>query len=473
MAAAIFPVILCGGSGSRLWPLSRTLYPKQLLPLHSERSMLQETAARVGGPAFASPIVVCNEEHRFIVAEQLRGPGLSPATIVLEPVGRNTAAAAAVAALSMVRDDPGGLMLVLPSDHVIGKPDAFLAAVETATKAARKGALVTFGVAPQRPETGYGYIRHGTPWEGVEGCYRVSNFVEKPDRETAEGYLAAGDYHWNSGIFLFSAECFLEELTRLHPSIVDACRRALENGDGDRDFFRLDAASFSQCASQSIDCGVMEHTGSAAVVPVHMEWSDVGSWLALWEIGDKDADGNVLLGDVLTHGTRNSYIRSEDRLVAAVGLEGLILVVTDDAVLAASSGEGQGVKEIVEILKSRERAEHVSHSTVYRPWGNYRTIDAGEGFQVKRITVKPGAKLSLQAHRHRAEHWIVVAGTAIVTCDDREFSMSENEATFIPLGARHRLENPGDVPMHLIEVQCGDYLGEDDIIRFDDVYGRA
>jgi mannose-1-phosphate guanylyltransferase / mannose-6-phosphate isomerase len=472
MAAAIHPVILSGGSGTRLWPLSRALFPKQLLALHSEHSMLQDTAARFCDPAFARPTVVCNEEHRFIVAEQMRGLDLTPTAILLEPVGRNTAAAAAVAALTIIRDEPGATMLVLPSDHVIGRPDAFLAAVGTAARAAGKGALVTFGVKPERPETGYGYIRHGAPWEGIEGCFRVSDFVEKPDRETAEGYLAAGDYNWNSGIFLFPAERYLEELTRLHPDIVDTCRRAVENGGGDHDFFRLDEASFSQCPSQSIDYAVMEHTSDAAVVPVDMEWSDVGSWLALWEIGDKDADGNVLLGDVLTHGTRNSYIRGEDRLVAAVGVEDLILVVTDDAVLAARAGRDQDVKQIVETLKNRERTEHVSHSTVYRPWGTYRTIDAGEGFQVKRITVKPGAKLSLQAHRHRAEHWIVVAGTAIVTCGDREFTLSGNEATFIPLGARHRLENPGDVPMHLIEVQCGDYLGEDDIIRFDDVYGR-
>ncbi len=472
MAAAIHPVILSGGSGTRLWPLSRALYPKQLLPLHSERSMLQDTARRVGGSAFAAPTVVCNEAHRFMVAEQLRRLGVSAAAILLEPAGRNTAAAAAVAALSIIQGEPGALMLVLPSDHVIGKPEAFLAAVETAAKTAREGALVTFGVTPERPETGYGYIRRGTRWEGIEGCYRVADFVEKPDRETALRYLSGGNYDWNSGIFLFPAERYLEELARLHPEMLDACRRAVDKGRGDHDFFRLDAASFSRCASQSIDCAVMEHTEDAAVVPLDMEWCDVGSWLALWEIGDKDAEGNVLLGDVLAHGTRNSYIRSEDRLVAAVGLEDVIVVVTDDAVLAAHGDHAQEVREIVATLKRRGRREQVSHSTVYRPWGNYRAIDAGEGFQVKRITVEPGAKLSLQAHRHRAEHWIVVAGTAIVTCGDRKFTVSENEATFIPLGVRHRLENPGDVPLHVIEVQSGGYLGEDDIVRFDDEYGR-
>ena len=369
--ATIHPVILSGGSGQRLWPLSRALYPKQLLPLHSRASMLQETALRVAGDPFAAPTVVCNEVHRFIVAEQLRVLDLAPAAIVLEPAGRNTAAAAAVAALSLAESDARALMLVLPSDHVIIDGGRFREAVATAVAAARDGALVTFGIPPESPETGYGYIRRGDPWDGAEGCFRVSRFVEKPDRGTAEHYVESGEYDWNSGIFLFAAGRFLDELARFHPAIVDACRRALTGGSRDLDFFRLDAPAFEACPSLSIDYAVMEHTADAAVVPVDMGWSDVGSWSALWDIGDKDGGGNVLEGDVLAKGIRNCYIRSDGLLVAAVGVEDVVVVATDDAVLVSTREDAQEVKAVVETLKNRGRQEYLFHSTVYRPWGNY------------------------------------------------------------------------------------------------------
>ncbi len=466
------PVILCGGTGTRLWPLSRSLYPKQLLPLAAERTMLQETVARVADPErFAPPIVLCNEEHRFVVAEQLREIDAAAEALVLEPVARNTAPAIAIGAL--LADSRGdGAILVLPSDHVIGDPDAFLAAIETAAAAAGAGALVTFGVAPDRPETGYGYIRRGSPLDGAPGAFRVDRFVEKPDRETAERYLAAGDYLWNSGMFLFPVAGFLDELKRLEPSTAAAARAALAGAREDLDFLRLDADAFGSAPARSVDVAVMERTGRAATVPVEMGWSDLGSWSAMWEVAPKDADGNARLGEVRTIDVRGCYLRSTGPLIAAVGIEDLVLVVTDDTVLAVHRERTQDVKELVERLAADGRPEVAASRTVHRPWGSFQTIDAGDRFQAKRITVKPGGRLSLQSHRHRAEHWVVVRGTARVTRGDEVFLLGENESTYIPAGTKHRLENPGDRPLHLIEVQSGSYLGEDDIVRYEDSYGR-
>ncbi|MDP6572447.1 MAG: mannose-1-phosphate guanylyltransferase/mannose-6-phosphate isomerase [Rhodospirillales bacterium] len=469
----IHPIILSGGAGTRLWPLSRAHYPKQLLPLVSGDTMLQETARRVHGPGFAAPLVICNDEHRFIVAEQLRALDVAPRLILLEPEGRNTAPAAAVAALILAADDGHALMLVLPSDHAVAKPEAFRSAAAIASAAAAEDALVTFGIAPGRAETGYGYMRRGEAWGGVAGCFRVASFAEKPDAETAARYLASGDYEWNSGMFLFRARAYLDELERLHPAMVEACRRALADGTGDLDFFRLDADAFAECPSLSIDYAVMEHTEAAAVVPVDMGWSDVGAFSTLWEIGAKDEDGNVVSGDVLVHDVRDSYIRGDGKLVAAVGLEDAVVVITDDAVLVTTRERAQDVKVVAEALKASGREEHRVHTTVYRPWGHYRGVDAGTGFQVKRLTVNAGARLSLQRHRRRAEHWVVVSGTARVTRGDEVFDIGENQSTYIPLGVKHRLENPGTEPLHVIEVQSGDYLGEDDIERFDDAYGRS
>lgn len=468
----IHPVILSGGAGSRLWPLSRSLYPKQLLPLASEQSMVQETALRVKSAAFAPPLVICNVEHRFIIAEQLRAIGIAPSRLLIEPMARNTAPAAAAAALSLAAGGEDPLMLVLPSDHVIADREAFLAAVELAARAAAGGALVTFGIAPDRPETGYGYVRRGDPLSGTVGCFAVSKFVEKPDRQTAEAYIADGSYAWNSGMFLFSARRYLEELERFEPAMLAACRRALAEGRDDLDFFRLGEAAFGACAAKSIDYAVMERTAHAAVVPADLGWNDIGSWSALWEIGAKDADGNTLQGDVVTRDVTGSYIRADGLLVAALGLENAVIVVTDDAVLATTRDRAQDVRLLVEDLKRRKRSEPDSHTTVYRPWGHYRTVDVGPAFQVKHLMVKPGAKLSLQLHNRRAEHWVVVSGTARVTRGDEVQTLGENQSTYIPLGTKHRLENPGDVPLRVIEVQSGSYLGEDDIVRFDDVYGR-
>ena len=469
----IHPVILSGGAGMRLWPLSRAHYPKQLLPLVSDDTMLQETARRVHGQGFAAPLVICNDEHRFIVAEQLRALDIAPRLILLEPEGRNTAPAAAVAALTLAADNGDALMLVLPSDHAVAKPEAFRAAVATASAAAAEGALVTFGIAAGRAETGYGYMRRGDAWGGVAGCFRVASFTEKPDAETAARYLDSGDYEWNSGMFLFRARVYLDELKRLHPAMVEACRRALEDGAGDLDFFRLDADAFAACPALSIDYAVMERTAAAAVVPVDMGWSDVGAFSTLWEIGAKDEDGNVLAGDVLIHDVRDSYIRGDGKLVAAVGLEDAVVVITDDAVLVTTRECAEDVKAVAEALKAAGRDEHRVHTTVHRPWGHYRSVDTGTRFQVKRLTVKAGARLSLQRHRRRAEHWVVVSGTARVTRGDEVFDVGENQSTYIPLGVKHRLENPGTEPLHVIEVQSGDYLGEDDIERFDDAYGRS
>jgi mannose-1-phosphate guanylyltransferase / mannose-6-phosphate isomerase len=469
----IHPVILSGGTGSRLWPLSRSLFPKQLLALASERSLIQDTMLRAAGAQFGPALIICNTEHRFLIAEQTRQAGVTPHQIVLEPAGRNTAPAAAVAALILSQTDPEAAMLLLPADHIVQNHTAFLRAVDSAAAAARQDRLVTFGITPASPETGYGYIRRGAALEGLADCFSVARFVEKPDAATAAGYIASGDYDWNSGMFLFKASTFLAELERLEPELLKHCRDALANGAKDLDFFRLEAASFAQAKSISIDYAVMERTDKAAVVPVDMGWSDIGSWEALWSAAARDQHGNATKGDVLLHGSRNSYLRSEGPLVAAVGLEDMVVVATQDAVLVSHKSASQDVKRIVEQLERSGRELHTTHRKVYRPWGSYESIDNGDKFQVKHIIVNPGAKLSLQMHHKRAEHWIVVSGSAQVTCDAKVFPLKENESTYIPLGAKHRLENFGQEPLHLIEVQSGSYLGEDDIVRFEDTYGRS
>ncbi len=469
----IHPVILSGGSGTRLWPMSRSLYPKQFLALTSSASMLQETVRRATGPRFAAPLVIANDKHRFIVAEQLRALDMDPARIVLEPVGRNTAPAAAVAALLLTAEDADAVMMVLPSDHTILEPARFYLGVEIALPAARDGRLMTFGIRPSGPETGYGYVRQGDAIEDRAGCFEVSAFVEKPDLERAEAFVASSEYHWNSGMFMFAAQTYLDELQRLQPEIVAACRAAIENAAEDLDFLRLDRGPLEGATSLSIDYAVMEHADRVAVVPIDIGWNDVGSWSALWEIGEKDGDGNVITGDVIALDVARSFILSDHKLVAAVGLEDMVVIVTDDAILVAGRDSVQNVKEVVETLRRDGRTEQLHHTTIYRPWGSYQSIDVGDRFQVKRITVKPGARLSLQKHHHRAEHWIVVHGTAKVTRGKDEIILHENESTYIPLGAAHRLENPRKVPLQLIEVQSGSYLGEDDIVRLNDVYGRT
>ncbi len=467
----IRPVILSGGSGTRLWPLSRAAYPKQLMPLVGKESLLQATAERVSDPSlFSPPLLICNDEHRFLVAEQLRTQRRKPEAIVLEPVARNTAPAATVAALMA---DPDALLLILPSDHHIQDAAAFHAAVALAAKAAAAGRLVTFGIAPSAPETGYGYIRRGAALPEAAGCHQVAAFVEKPDAATAARYLASGEYLWNGGIFLFRAGTFLAELARFEPAMKAAVEKAVAGAGRDLDFIRLDKAAFAAVPANSIDYAVMEKTTQAAVVPVEMGWTDVGSWAALWDVAKKDADGNALIGDVVGVDVKNSYIRAESRLVTAVGLEDLVLIETVDAVMAVSRDRAQDLKLVTDKLAAGRRGECLSHRRVYRPWGSYETVDLDQGFQVKRIVVNPGAKLSLQKHAHRAEHWVVVRGMARVTRDRDVFDLVANQSTYIPLGAVHRLENPGKEPLHLIEVQSGDYLGEDDIVRIEDSYGRA
>lgn len=467
----IVPVILSGGSGTRLWPLSRALYPKQLHQLYSDNSMLQETAKRVSGEGFAEPIIICNVEHRFIIAEQLLESGIVPQSIILEPVGRNTAPAAAVAALMLVEKDPGALMLLLPSDHLIANEKAFASAVSIAADAANNGALVTFGIKPDNPETGYGYIRQGEKMN-IDGCFKVAKFVEKPDQKTAEQYVATNEYLWNSGMFMFSASLYLEELSRLQPETVAACKAAITDGVRDLDFFRLDEKQFSKTKSDSIDYAVMEHTEKSAVVPVDMGWNDVGSWSSLWGLSNKDDDGNVLQGDIISISNSSSYIRTSGPMVAAIGINDMVIVCTDDAVLIAPKDRAQQVKDVVEHLKLTNREEAVVHRKAYRPWGWYQLIDSGNNFQAKQLMIKPGSILSLQSHKHRAEHWVVVSGTARVTKGDDTFDLETNQSTYIPQGIKHRLENAGTEPLRIIEVQSGDYLGEDDIERFEDVYGR-
>jgi len=469
----IHPIILSGGTGSRLWPLSRSLFPKQLLALAGEHSLIQDTVLRSKGADFAPPLIVCNTEHRFLIAEQMRQAGITPQGIVLEPVGRNTAPATAIAALILADKHPESLMLLMPADHIVRNRTAFLQAVDRAAAAARQDNLVTFGISPDAPETGYGYIRRGAALKGLTDSFAVARFVEKPDAATAAGYLASGDYSWNSGMFLFKASVFLAELERLEPEMLAHCREALAKGGKDLDFFRLDNTAFAKAKAISIDYAVMERTDKAVVVPVEMGWSDIGSWEALWATATRDASGNATKGDVLQHGTRNSYLRSEGPLIAAVGIEDVVVVATQDAVLVSHKSASQDVKRIVEQLEQSGRELHTTHRKVYRPWGAYESIDNGDNFQVKHITVNPGAKLSLQMHHKRAEHWIVVSGIAQVTCGERVFSLKANESTYIPLGFKHRLENTGAEPLHLIEVQSGSYLGEDDIVRFEDTYGRS
>ncbi len=467
----IYPVILSGGAGTRLWPLSRAVLPKQLLPLVSDRTMLQETVLRVAGWAeVMSPLVICGNEHRFLVAEQLREIGVKPLAILLEPVGRNTAPAVAAAAQYLRQIDPEATMLVLPADHVIADAAAFHQAVSAALPLTQQGALATFGVVPTAPETGYGYIRKGAP---LGAGFRVEQFFEKPDLAKASAFVSAGDYLWNSGMFLFAAERYLAELARWRPAMAAAVHNAVEHAYSDMDFCRLDEAAFTGCESDSIDYAVMEHTASATVIPADIGWSDVGSWSALHEVLAKDAAGNVQRGDVYLDGVSDSLVRAESRIVALIGVRDLVVVETADAVLVAHKDQVQRVKQVVDHLKSNERTEHLHHTKVYRPWGCYEGIDTGERFQVKRITVNPGGKLSLQMHHHRAEHWVVVSGTAKVTCGDSVSLLSENQSTYIPIGMSHRLENPGKLPLHLIEVQSGSYLGEDDIVRFEDVYQRT
>lgn len=469
----IYPVLMSGGAGTRLWPVSRARHPKQLYALASERTMLQETALRLHGAANAAPpLIICNDEHRFFIAEQLRTLGIAPEDIVLEPIGRNTAPAAAVAAYLLADKDPAAVMVILPADHVIADVDVFRDKVALAAGLAAEGRLVTFGVVPTAPETGYGYIRRAEqPLAGGE-VYPVQQFVEKPDAATAEGYLADGGYYWNSGIFVFRADRYLEALEKYRPEILGPVKAAVEKGRKDSDFFRLDQEEFAECPSDSIDYAVMERTDDAVVIPVEMGWNDIGSWSALWDIGDKTEDGNVIFGDVITHDTRNSYIRAEKRLVATVGIDDLVVIETPDAVFVGTRDKAQDLRAIVDTLKSSGRDEWDSHTRVFRPWGYYETLELGERFQVKRLMVKPKARLSLQMHHHRAEHWIVVNGTAKVTRGEEEILVSENESIYIPIGVKHRVENPGIVELNLIEVQSGAYLEEDDIVRFEDVYGR-
>jgi mannose-1-phosphate guanylyltransferase/mannose-6-phosphate isomerase len=476
----LIPVILSGGSGTRLWPLSRELYPKQLLPLVGDRTMLQETAARLRGmDDVGAPVVVCNESHRFMVAEQLHETGDVPQAIVLEPVGRNTAPAVAVAALVALENaaKAGGgatgsadpVLLVLPADHVIRNVEAFREAVKLGLAAASEGKLVTFGVVPTQPETGYGYIKRAS---GKGPAYAVEQFVEKPNLTTAQKYVASGDYYWNSGMFMFRALAYLAELERHAPAMLEACRQAVAKGTRDLDFTRLPKAEFEACPSDSIDYAVMEKTAAAVVVPLDAGWSDVGSWSALQDALPTDDNGNVVSGDVITEGARGCYLHSTSRMIAAVGLEDHVVVETKDAVLVAPRDKVQDVKQLVNQLKSKGRYETSLHREVFRPWGSYDSIDNGHRFQVKRLVVKPGASMSLQLHHHRAEHWIVVSGTARITRGDETFLLGENESTFIPMGTKHRIENPGKVTLHIIEVQSGSYLGEDDIVRFEDIYGR-
>ena len=497
----IQPVILSGGSGTRLWPLSREHYPKQLIALGGENSLLQDTILRLAGlesktpksgkpVTVSSPLIIANEEHRFLIAEQTRQIGKTFEKIILEPVGRNTAPALTLAALAAEKSGNDPILLVMPADHVIQNIDAFQNALIAGAELAEASTLVTFGIVPDAPETGYGYIKKGEALQG-EACL-IERFVEKPDRATAEQYLQSGQYLWNSGMFMMRASVWLSAIEMHHGKIAAACKAAFEKGSDDVDFYRVDHNTFEACPSDSIDYAVMEKLTSlpprplggegwgegvndnisSAVVPLDAAWSDVGSWSSLWEVSPRDENGNVIKGDVYAHDTKNSLLISEYRVLATAGLEDMIVVETADAVMVAHKNQAQDVKKLVELIKADARTQHQSHRKVYRPWGCYESIDAGERFQVKRITVNPGASLSLQMHHHRAEHWVVVKGTATVTCGEKQILVAENQSTYIPVGEKHRLENPGAIPLELIEVQSGSYLGEDDIVRYEDNYGR-
>jgi mannose-1-phosphate guanylyltransferase/mannose-1-phosphate guanylyltransferase/mannose-6-phosphate isomerase len=470
----VVPVILSGGTGTRLWPLSRESYPKQFWPLLSERTMLQETAARGTGPGFAPPVVVCNEAHRFLVAEQLRAARIGGARILLEPVGRNSAPAIAAAALLVAAEDPGAVLWILAADHAIADVAALHAALEEAAVAARAGRIVTFGMTPTAPETGYGYIEVGAPLTGAPGVSAVARFVEKPDAATAADFVAGGRHLWNSGMFVATAATLIEELRAHAPAVLSAVEAAIAGTVRDLDFHRLAGPAFEAAPSISIDYAVMERTARAAVVPASIGWSDLGSWDALWASAPvRDAAGNVGVGPVEMVESRGCYVRSEGILTAVVGLEDLVVVTTDDAVLVAPRARAQDVKKVVDRLRAAERPEATQHRRVYRPWGHYEGLIQGDRFQVKQIGVRPGQKLSLQKHFHRAEHWVVVNGTAIVHRDGENILLRENESVYLPLGCVHRLENPGKIPLTLIEVQVGSYTGEDDIVRIEDTYGRA
>jgi mannose-1-phosphate guanylyltransferase len=478
--AALVPVILCGGTGTRLWPLSRASYPKQYWALAGagEETLLQQTQQRLAGiNGLQPPLLICNEDHRFIVAEQMRQIGIEPAGILLEPMGRNTAPAVAVAALQATAGGDDPLLLVLAADHVIRDAAAFRATVAAGMAAAEAGQLVTFGIVPTAPETGYGYIEAAEALQASAGAPQqpvpIARFVEKPERATAEQFLATGRFTWNSGMFLFKASAILSELERLAPEVVSACRSALEHDSTDLDFLRLEREAFAGCPNVAIDVAVMEKTDRGAVLPLEAGWSDVGSWSALWETADQDASGNVLRGRVIHEDARNCYLRSEHRLVVGLGVEDLVVVETDDVVLVAHRDRAQDIKSIVGLLEKEGAPESKAHRRIYRPWGSYDGVTEGERWQVKKIIVNPGASLSLQMHHHRAEHWIVVKGTAVVEKNGVEELVGENQSTYIPLGARHRLTNPGKIPVEMIEVQSGPYLGEDDIVRFEDRYGRT
>ncbi len=469
----VVPVILSGGSGSRLWPVSRASFPKQLWPLISDKTMLQETALRGTGAGFAAPVIVCNQEHRFLIAEQLREAGIVGARIVLEPVGRNSAPALAAAALLVAEETPNAVLWMMAADSAIARPDRLAAAVATAVEAARGGRIVTFGMKPTRAETGYGYIEVGEPLDGLPGVHALAAFVEKPDAPRAAELVASGRHLWNSGMFVFTAETLLEEMQAYAPDVLSAVRRATAGRDTDLDFIRLDPDAFASAPDISIDYAVAERTHRAAVVPAELGWSDVGSWDALWDISAKDGAGNVSIGDVFLEHTSNCYVRSDGIVTAVTGLTDAVVVVTEDAVLVTHRDRAQDVKKVVERLRGAGRHEAVAHNRCYRPWGFYESLIQGDRFQVKRIVVMQGQKLSLQRHYHRAEHWVVVAGVALVTRDADQVMVRENESIYLPLGCTHRLENPGRIPLTLIEVQSGAYLGEDDIVRIEDVYKRS